>query len=400
MTCRNPDWQQLHTAFKQQFATQPPISEVQDFYLFCAIDTGAEAFPPGLIQGKGHLPWTVDDALSLVLTSSDTSVISDLILGLLKGPDQYIVMWAGEFKHYDPCNALTSGFQPLQPLKLVVSQLFGIFDVDTGHILMLAPTTVPCTRQATFTVFNMQEGVETYTLILVLQQPYSNPNCVSIPVAISPPLLQFPIGARRDDPILAQAYLNYTFPQWVDLFAHLYTHPRCFQNPMTFHISLQATDEIAASLNLNLSNKIVKAVCKRVTYDGSCFSVTTTDIRRFVTYDSMEPSTFNNNWSELNGWFCIFQAISDHRYFIEQPFMSDPIYQDFKEVCWQLCSIKKEQAVSILLPGDDEYPYEEELLRAEPNEGFRSMTKVMNEVTLKNEGLEPKDLASTLEPTI
>ena len=35
------------------------------------------------------------------------------------------------------------------------------------------------------------------------------------------------------------------------------------------------------------------------------------------------------------------------------------------------------------------------MLRADPNEGFRSVTEVTNEVTLKNEGLEPKDLAST-----
>ncbi|KIJ30790.1 hypothetical protein M422DRAFT_267620 [Sphaerobolus stellatus SS14] len=35
------------------------------------------------------------------------------------------------------------------------------------------------------------------------------------------------------------------------------------------------------------------------------------------------------------------------------------------------------------------------VLRADPNEGFRSVTEVTNEVTLKNEGLEPKDLAST-----
>ncbi|KIJ47630.1 hypothetical protein M422DRAFT_248630 [Sphaerobolus stellatus SS14] len=34
------------------------------------------------------------------------------------------------------------------------------------------------------------------------------------------------------------------------------------------------------------------------------------------------------------------------------------------------------------------------LLRADPNEGFRSVTEVTNEVTLNNEGLEPKDLAS------
>ncbi|KIJ26660.1 hypothetical protein M422DRAFT_272232 [Sphaerobolus stellatus SS14] len=34
------------------------------------------------------------------------------------------------------------------------------------------------------------------------------------------------------------------------------------------------------------------------------------------------------------------------------------------------------------------------VLRADPNEGFRSMTEVTNEVTLKNEGLELKDLAS------
>ncbi|KIJ29682.1 hypothetical protein M422DRAFT_268919 [Sphaerobolus stellatus SS14] len=35
------------------------------------------------------------------------------------------------------------------------------------------------------------------------------------------------------------------------------------------------------------------------------------------------------------------------------------------------------------------------VLQADPNEGFRSVTEVMNKVTLKNEGLEPKDLAST-----
>ncbi|KIJ54437.1 hypothetical protein M422DRAFT_240505 [Sphaerobolus stellatus SS14] len=38
---------------------------------------------------------------------------------------------------------------------------------------------------------------------------------------------------------------------------------------------------------------------------------------------------------------------------------------------------------------------EEALLQADPNEGFRSVTKVTDKVTLKNEGLEPKDLAST-----
>ncbi|KIJ54099.1 hypothetical protein M422DRAFT_241353 [Sphaerobolus stellatus SS14] len=69
----------------------------------------------------------------------------------------------------------------------------------------------------------------------------------------------------------------------------------------------------------------------------------------------------------------------------------------FKSLAGILCGsclaagLKEDDFMEQKLDSDDE----EDVLWADPNKGFRSVTEVTNKVTLKNEGLEPKDLAST-----